>query len=95
MRTGGLSMGTRRGQAMTELAFGMFAFALVVSALTTFAVYIARSLRVQNSARGPAPERAEPVETGAFAAECCISHCHQRGPQPFSAGCEAVIHGFP
>ena len=62
-------MGTRRGQALTELAFGMFAFALVVSALTTFAVYIARSLRVQNSARGPAPERAEPVETGAFAAE--------------------------
>jgi len=62
-------MATRRGQALVELAFGMFAFALVVSALATFAVYIARSLRVQNSARGPSPERAEAVETGAFASE--------------------------
>ena len=34
----------RRGQALMELAVGMFALALVVSALAGFAVYIAKSL---------------------------------------------------
>ena len=41
----------RRGQAMTELAVGLFALALVVSALCGFAVYVAKSLRVQNELR--------------------------------------------
>ena len=60
-------MATRRAQALVELALGMFALALVTSALCVFAVYIARSLRVQNTARGSAPEPAEPVEVGDFA----------------------------
>ena len=63
----GLHMATRRAQALIELSLGMFALTLVTSALCIFAVYIARSLRVQNSARGPAPELAEPVEVGDFA----------------------------
>ena len=42
---------SRRGQAMAELAAGLFALALVVSALCGFAVYIAKSLRVQNELR--------------------------------------------
>jgi len=46
----------RRGQAFMELAIGMLALAIVTSALTVFAVYIATSLRVQNSLRGPAPQ---------------------------------------
>ena len=59
-------MATRRGQAMVELAVGMFAVALVISAVTLFTVYIVRSLRVQNSARGSSPEPAEPVELDEF-----------------------------
>jgi hypothetical protein len=41
----------RRAQALIELAVGMFAFALVISALTGFAVWIAKSLKMQNSLR--------------------------------------------
>lgn len=41
----------RRGQALMELATGLFALALVVSALCGFAVYIAKSLEAQNSLR--------------------------------------------
>ena len=44
-------MATRRGQALMELAVGMLALALVVSLLCGFAVYIARSLKAQNSLR--------------------------------------------
>lgn len=58
-------MRTRRGQALMELAVGMFALALVVSALCGFAVYIAKSLRVQNSLRSSAPQPSgEKVELG-------------------------------
>jgi hypothetical protein len=62
-------MAIKRGQALIELAVGMFTLTLVVSALCVFAVYIARSLRVQNTARGPSPETPAPVKTGDFAAE--------------------------
>ena len=41
----------RRGQALVELAVGMFALALVVSALCGFAVYISKSLEIQNKLR--------------------------------------------
>ena len=48
-----------------ELAFGMFALALVVSALCCFAVFIVKSLRVQNSLRSSAPQPSgERVELG-------------------------------
>ena len=59
-------MDTRRGQALVELAIGMFAVALVIGAISLFTVFIARSLREQNAARGPSPEPAEPVEVDAF-----------------------------
>lgn len=59
---------TRRAQAMVELTLGMFALALVASALCFFAVYIARSLRVQNSTRGSCPETYDSVEVDDFAA---------------------------
>ena len=58
-------MRTRRGQALMELAVGMFALALVVSALCGFALYIVKSLRVQNSLRSSAPQPSgEKVELG-------------------------------
>jgi hypothetical protein len=60
---------TRRGQALMELAVGMFALALVVSALTGFAVYIAKSLRSQNSVRSSSKSSDATVEVEAFAAE--------------------------
>lgn len=44
-------MATKRAQALIELAIGMFAISLVVGALCVFAVYIARSLKVQNQLR--------------------------------------------
>lgn len=57
----------RRGQALMELAAGMFALALVVTALCGFAIYMAKSLRVQNSLRSSAPQQNEDVEIGTFA----------------------------
>lgn len=58
-------MRIRRGQALMELAAGMFALALVVSALCGFAIYIVKSLRVQNSLRSSAPQPSgEKVDLG-------------------------------
>lgn len=48
-------MRTRRGQALLELAVGMFALALVVSAVTVFATFEAKSLKVQNMLRSSTP----------------------------------------
>lgn len=44
----------RRGQALVELALGMFALALVFSALFAFAAYIVQSLDAQRDARAKA-----------------------------------------
>lgn len=60
-------MRTKRGQALIELAAGMLALAIVVSALCAFAVYIVKSLGVQNSLRSSSPKMNETVEIGAFA----------------------------
>ena len=52
---------------MMELAAGMFAIALIVSALCTFAVFMAKSLKVQNSLRSSAPQPSgEKVQLGDF-----------------------------
>ena len=59
----------RRGQALMELAVGMFALALVVSALAGFAVYIAKSLRSQNTVRSSFKSSDTTVEVDKFAAE--------------------------
>lgn len=59
----------RRAQALMELAVGMFAFALVVSALCGFAVWIAKSLRMQNSLRTGASTQTGTVELGTFGAK--------------------------
>ena len=62
-------MGIKRGQALMELAVGMFALALVVSALAGFAVYIAKSLRSQNTVRSSFKSSDTTVEVDKFAAE--------------------------
>ena len=54
----------REGQALVELAFGMFTLALVVSTLCGFCVFMARSLRAQNSARTGSSEGNGEVEVG-------------------------------
>ena len=60
-------MRTRRGQALMELAVGMFAIALVAGCLCVFAVFIAKSLKVQNSLRSSSPKPSgEKVEFGDF-----------------------------
>ena len=60
-------MRTRRGQALMELAAGMFAVALVAGCICVFAIFIAKSLRVQNSLRSLAPQPSgEKVEFGEF-----------------------------
>jgi len=58
----------RRGQALMELAIGMFALALVVCALCGFAMYIAKSLKVQNHLRTGGP-KSDSLEVEDFAAE--------------------------
>ena len=60
--------GGARGQALMELAVGLFALALVVSALCGFAHYIAKSLRVQNELR-VGGKRSDPVEISSWAAQ--------------------------
>ena len=60
-------MRTRRGQALMELAAGMFAIALVAGCICVFAVFIAKSLKVQNSLRSRSPQPSgEKVEFGEF-----------------------------
>ena len=44
-------MRTRRGQALMELAVGIFTLALLLSALFVFVRYIARSLEIENHLR--------------------------------------------
>ena len=59
----------RRGQALIELAVGLFTLALVASALFGFAVYIARSLEAQNELRttaGGTNSRSDSVDVGDF-----------------------------
>lgn len=48
-------MRTKRGQALMELAVGMFALALVVSAVTVFATFEVKTLKLQNSLRSSTP----------------------------------------
>ena len=48
-----MSMRTRRGQALIELAIGMFTVALILGALFYFVRYIARSLEIENHIRKP------------------------------------------
>lgn len=64
-------MGTKRGQALVEMAVGMLALAIVASALCGFALYIARSLEIQNSLRtdGKSNSQSDSVEIGDFAAQ--------------------------
>ena len=47
--------GVRPGQAMIELSIGLVALVLVVSSLCGFAVYISRSLKMQNLLRSSTP----------------------------------------
>lgn len=63
----------RRGQALMELAIGMFAIAMVTSALCGFAMLIAKSLTLQNSMRkeigsnGGTSSKSDVVEIDGFA----------------------------
>lgn len=59
----------RPAQALMELAVGMFAFALVVTALAGFAIYIAKSLKMQNSIRTGASTQTDSVEFSTFGAK--------------------------
>lgn len=60
---------TRRGQALMELAVGMFTLAFLVSALVVFAQFIVRSLEIENHLRGNSHGVADKVELDGFAAE--------------------------
>lgn len=48
----------RRAQALIELALGMFALALVLSALFAFATYVVKSLDAQRKVRAQAGQSA-------------------------------------
>ena len=51
----------RKGQALLELAVGMFTLTLLVSALVAFAIYIVGSLKAQNLNRGDPPKFKESI----------------------------------
>ena len=63
-------MRIRRGQALMELAVGMFTLALLLSVVFAFTHYIARSLEIQNHLRssGQATYAAK-IELDDFAAK--------------------------
>jgi hypothetical protein len=61
-------MAIRRGQALMELAVGMFALSLVVAALCGFALYIVKSLEIQNKMR-VGGKKADSVDVSAFASK--------------------------
>jgi hypothetical protein len=63
-------MGTKRkAQALIELAVGMFAFALVITALFTFTLWIAKSLKMQNSLRTSISTQTDTIRLTTFGAE--------------------------
>lgn len=62
-------MGIKKGQALIELAMGIFALALLVTSLCAFAEYIVKSLKMQNSLRVGASSQQDQVELNDFAAE--------------------------
>lgn len=64
-----MAIEARRGQAMVELAAGMFALALVVSALCWFSIYIVKSLRMQNSLRLGNSSQSETIKFDNFASK--------------------------
>lgn len=65
-----MNMRTRRGQALMELAVGMFTIAFLLSAAFVFVRYIARSLEIQNHLRSPGQRTyADGIELEDFAAE--------------------------
>ena len=74
----------RRGQAMVELAAGMFALALVLSALFTFAVYIVKSLDEQRDLRSRAGSTAL-VSSGAEGTFCSAVSNLEVPVEPFAA----------
>jgi len=51
-------MATRKAQAMVELAIGMFALVLVLSAMLAFGAYIVRSLDIGRTLRAQAGRKA-------------------------------------
>lgn len=69
----GQTLFVRRGQALVELALGLFTLALVVSVLCVFAVFMAKSLRIQNHLRSPGQATcADSLQVDAFAADRVI-----------------------
>ena len=64
-----MAIDARNGQALVELAVGMFAFALVASALCGFAICIVKSLEMQNSLRIGESSQSETVKMSGFAAK--------------------------
>lgn len=72
----------RRGQALMELAAGMFTIALLTSALVTFALYIVRGLEIQNHLRGQGHGVADKIELDSFAEENIfgVRNLHIREP---------------
>ena len=59
---------SHKGQALMELTVGMFALTLVVAALCVFAVYIAKSLEIQNKVR-VGGKKSETVDVSSFTSE--------------------------
>lgn len=67
-------MGTRRGQAFVEMALGMLAFALVLSALFGFTTYILRSIEMQGDLRADAGKDALEAGGGDESYSSKVSH---------------------
>lgn len=81
----------RRGQALMELAVGMFAMALLVSTLVVFTKYIVRSLEIQNHLRGRSHGVADKIELEGFAADRVFGTRNLHVKEPF----QHIDHNVP
>jgi len=61
-----------RGQALMELAVGLFTLALVTSLLCLFATYIAKGLKIQNQIRCKTAVYSAKVKVDAFVEEYVV-----------------------
>lgn len=83
-------MRTKRGQALLELACGMFTLALLIGLLTIFARYIVRSLEIQNHLRGANRGVSDKIELDAFAAESIFGSRNLHIKEPFSGSSRSI-----
>lgn len=78
-------MRTEKGQALMELAVGLFTLTFVVSAAVVFTLYIVRSLDIENHLRGNSHGVADKIELDGFAADKVFGSRNLHIKEPYAS----------